>query len=197
MFGNSLQKYMILIPAVLIALMFHELAHGLVAYWLGDDTAKRAGRLTLNPLDHLDPLGTLCMIFFGFGWAKPVPVNTSRFRHRKVGMALTALAGPLANFLLSFVLIFAALLMQSLAPTNQILLALSRFFIQTGQLSVCLGVFNLIPIPPVSYTHLPGPGIFRDRNGVRGRRRPAECQCGRRVHPGQGEPCLLYTSRCV
>ena len=109
MFGNSLQKYMILIPAVLIALMFHELAHGLVAYWLGDDTAKRAGRLTLNPLDHLDPLGTLCMIFFGFGWAKPVPVNTSRFRHRKVGMALTALAGPLANFLLSFVLIFAVL----------------------------------------------------------------------------------------
>ena len=149
MFGNSLQKYMILIPAVLIALMFHELAHGLVAYWLGDDTAKRAGRLTLNPLDHLDPLGTLCMIFFGFGWAKPVPVNTSRFHHRKVGMALTALAGPLANFLLSFVLIFAALLMQTLAPTNQILLALSRFFIQTGQLSVCLGVFNLIPIPPL------------------------------------------------
>ena len=121
MFGNSLQKYMILIPAVLIALMFHELAHGLVAYWLGDDTAKRAGRLTLNPLDHLDPLGTLCMIFFGFGWAKPVPVNTSRFRHRKVGMALTALAGPLANFLLSFVLILIALLMQTLAPTNQIL----------------------------------------------------------------------------
>ena len=149
MFGKSLQKYMILIPAVLIALMFHELAHGLVAYWLGDDTAKRAGRLTLNPLDHLDPLGTLCMIFFGFGWAKPVPVNTSRFRHRKVGMALTALAGPLANFLLSFVLILIALLMQTLAPANQILLALSRFFIQTGQLSVCLGVFNLIPIPPL------------------------------------------------
>ena len=89
------------------------------------------------------------MIFFGFGWAKPVPVNTSRFRHRKVGMALTALAGPLANFLLSFVLILIALLMQTLAPTNQILLALSRFFIQTGQLSVCLGVFNLIPIPPL------------------------------------------------
>ena len=149
MFGNSLRNYMILIPAVLIALMFHELAHGLVAYWLGDDTAKRAGRLTLNPLDHLDPLGTLCMIFFGFGWAKPVPVNTSRFRHRKVGMALTALAGPLANFLLSFVLIFIALLMQTLSPGNQILLALSRFFIQTGQLSVCLGVFNLIPIPPL------------------------------------------------
>ena len=149
MFGKSLQKYMILIPAVLIALMFHELAHGLVAYWLGDDTAKRAGRLTLNPLDHLDPLGTLCMIFFGFGWAKPVPGNTSRFRHRKVGMALTALAGPLANFLLSFVLILIALLMQTLAPANQILLALSRFFIQTGQLSVCLGVFNLIPIPPL------------------------------------------------
>ena len=149
MFGNSLRNYMIIIPAVLIALMFHELAHGLVAYWLGDDTAKRAGRLTLNPLDHLDPLGTLCMIFFGFGWAKPVPVNTSRFRHRKVGMALTALAGPVSNFLLSFVLIFAALLMQTLAPTNQILLALSRFFIQTGQLSVCLGVFNLIPIPPL------------------------------------------------
>ena len=149
MLGNLLQKYIIVIPAVLIALMFHELAHGLVAYWLGDDTAKKAGRLTLNPLDHLDPLGTLCMVLFGFGWAKPVPVNTSRFRNRKMGMALTALAGPLANFLLSFVLIFAALLMQSLAPGSRILLALSRFFVQTGQLSVCLGVFNLLPVPPL------------------------------------------------
>lgn len=146
--GGSLRQYLILIPAVLICLTFHELAHGLVACWLGDDTAKRAGRLTLNPLDHLDPIGTLCMVFFGFGWAKPVPVNTSRFKNRKVGMALTALAGPLANFLLSIVLIFVAVLLQ-LHVQNRFVTAMTSFLFQTGQLSISLGVFNLLPIPPL------------------------------------------------
>lgn len=129
--------------------MFHEVAHGLVANWMGDDTAKRQGRLTLNPLDHLDPLGTLCMVFFGFGWAKPVPVNPSRFKRPKLGMTLTALAGPVANFLLSFVLIFVAVLLQVALPGQRVALAVAEFFLQTGILSVGLGVFNLIPIPPL------------------------------------------------
>ena len=146
--GGSLRGYLIIIPAVLICLTFHELAHGLVAYWMGDDTAKRAGRLTLNPLDHLDPMGTLCMVFFGFGWAKPVPVNTSRFKNRKVGMALTALAVPLANFLLSILLIFLAVLLQ-MHTENRFVTALAGFLAQTGQLSISLGVFNLLPIPPL------------------------------------------------
>lgn len=149
LFGRSLREYLVIIPAVLICLMFLEVAHGLVANWMGDDTAKRQGRLTLNPLDHLDPLGTLCMVFFGFGWAKPVPVNPSRFKRPKLGMTLTALAGPVANFLLSFVLIFVAVLLQVALPGQRVALAVAEFFLQTGILSVGLGVFNLIPIPPL------------------------------------------------
>lgn len=149
LFGRSLREYLVIIPAVLICLMFHEVAYGLVANWMGDDTAKRQGRLTLNPLDHLDPLGTLCMVFFGFGWAKPVPVNPSRFKRPKLGMTLTALAGPVANFLLSFVLIFVAVLLQVALPGQRVALAVAEFFLQTGILSVGLGVFNLIPIPPL------------------------------------------------
>ena len=131
--------------------MFHEVAHGLVANWMGDDTAKRQGRLAaLNPLDHLDPLGTLCMVFFGFGWAKPVPVNPSRFKRPKLGMTLAALAGPVANL--------SAQLCPDPSwpccskwhcPGNGVALAVAEFFLQTGILSVGLGVFNLIPIPPL------------------------------------------------
>lgn len=150
MFGNSLQKYMILIPAVLIALMFHELAHGLVAYWLGDDTAKRAGRLTLNPLDHLDPLGTLCMIFFGFGWAKPVPVNPNYFRKPKQGMAVTALAGPVSNLLLAVLFLGIGKVIYLYAPYSA---GMNVFFewclFTVAPMSVGMGLFNLIPLPPL------------------------------------------------
>lgn len=149
LFNRSLRDYIIIIPAVLIALMFHEVAHGLVAYWMGDDTAKKAGRLTLNPLDHLDPIGTLCMVIFGFGWAKPVPVNPFRFKHHKAGMTVTALAGPIANFLLSFVLLLFYGIFMTIAPDNRILAAVAEFFFRTATLSIGLGVFNLIPIPPL------------------------------------------------
>ena len=129
--------------------MFHEVAHGLVAYWLGDDTAKKQGRLSLNPIEHLDPMGTLCMVLFGFGWAKPVPVNPFRFKHRKAYMAITALAGPIANFLLGFVLLLISALGLSLAPEARVMGAVGNFFFQTAMLSIGLGVFNLIPIPPL------------------------------------------------
>ena len=85
------------------AITVHEYAHGFVAYKLGDPTAKYSGRLTLNPIAHFDPLGALCMLLFGFGWAKPVPINPMYFRDRKKGSALTALAGPLSNIVLTFV----------------------------------------------------------------------------------------------
>ena len=85
----------------LVCITLHELAHGLTAWRLGDDTAKNAGRLTLNPLKHLDPIGLLMMLTVRFGWAKPVPVNMFRFRNPKRGMALTALAGPMCNFLIT------------------------------------------------------------------------------------------------
>lgn len=91
------------IPCVLIALIFHEVAHGWMAYKLGDPTARNMGRLSLNPLKHLDPIGTLCMVFFRFGWAKPVPVNMRHFKKPRRDMAIVALAGPVMNLILSFI----------------------------------------------------------------------------------------------
>ena len=99
---ERISLYLLSIPAVIIALIFHEIAHGFVAYKLGDPTARAMGRLSLNPLKHLDPIGTLCMIFFRFGWAKPVPINTRFFKNPRRDMAITALAGPLTNFLIAF-----------------------------------------------------------------------------------------------
>ena len=98
----------------LICITLHELGHGYVAWRLGDDTAKRAGRLTLNPLKHIDTMGLLMMVCFHFGWAKPVPVNMYRFRNPKKGMAVTALAGPVTNLLLA--LVFMVLYFRSIAP---------------------------------------------------------------------------------
>jgi Zn-dependent protease len=91
------------IPAVLMAITLHEYFHGLMAYTLGDDTAKRAGRLTLNPIKHLDPIGTIALILFHFGWARPVPVNFWKFKHLRRDMILVSLAGPASNFVFGFV----------------------------------------------------------------------------------------------
>lgn len=94
------------IPAVIIALVVHEFAHGFVANKLGDHTAKEQGRVSLNPFRHLDPIGALCLFLFKFGWAKPVPMNPDRFKNKRVGVILTALAGPLANIIMFFIFIF-------------------------------------------------------------------------------------------
>ena len=98
---DTLIQFLFVVPCVLIALTFHEFAHGYMAYKLGDPTAKNFGRLTLNPLKHLDPIGTICMIFFHFGWAKPVPINSRYFKKPRRDMALTAAAGPIMNFILA------------------------------------------------------------------------------------------------
>lgn len=145
------------IPCVLIALTFHEVAHGFMAYKLGDPTARNFGRLTLNPLKHLDPIGTICMVFFGFGWAKPVPVNTRYFKKPRRDMALTAAAGPIMNFILAFI---GMLIMKILfrifivfPPTTQFTANLCgaalSFFGFFHILNLSLGVFNLIPLPPL------------------------------------------------
>ena len=131
------------VPA-LICITLHELAHGYVAYRLGDDTAKRAGRLTLNPLRHIDIMGLLMMIVFKFGWAKPVPVNMNRFKDPKQGMALTAAAGPLANLLITIGFLFALLH----RPGRSLNWLLEMLYI-TAYLSVALAIFNIIPIPPL------------------------------------------------
>ncbi len=133
----------------LLCITLHELSHGLVAYRLGDTTAKDAGRLTLNPIRHLDPMGLLMMVVFHVGWAKPVPVDMRRFQNPKRGMALTALAGPASNLVIAVVFLFLyGALYRPLSGG-----AAGEWLLETLQLtaviSVGLGVFNLLPFPPL------------------------------------------------
>ena len=154
---DTLIQFLFVVPCVLIALTFHEFAHGYMAYKLGDPTAKNLGRLTLNPLKHLDPIGTICMIFFHFGWAKPVPINSRYFKKPRRDMALTAAAGPIMNFILA---LFGVLVCRILTKIFVAFPAQSDFvyYIQYAaltlfsyfhMLNLSLGVFNLIPIPPL------------------------------------------------
>mgnify|MGYP000012325320 CR=1 FL=1 len=154
---DTLIQFLFVVPCVLIALTFHEFAHGYMAYKLGDPTAKNFGRLTLNPLKHLDPIGTICMIFFHFGWAKPVPINSRYFKKPRRDMALPAAAGPIMNFILA---LFGMLVCRILTKIFVAFPAQSDFvyYIQYAaltlfsyfhMLNLSLGVFNLIPIPPL------------------------------------------------
>lgn len=146
---SSMGQMILRIAAVLLCLVIHEVSHGLAAYHLGDPTAKQSHRLSLNPLRHLDPFGLIMMIAVGFGWAKPVPVDPRYFRRPKQGMALTALAGPVSNFLLALVLLFAGRLVYDYAPYSAANQRLLTFLLTTAILSLGLGLFNLIPIPPL------------------------------------------------
>jgi Zn-dependent protease len=137
-----------LLPA-LVCITIHEMCHGLIAYKLGDQTAKNAGRLTLNPIRHIDPFGLLMMAVFGFGWAKPVPVNMMNFKKPKNGMALVALAGPTSNMLLALVAIFLFGLIWSTGTITKFGTEMLFFLFRTAYLSICLGLLNLIPIPPL------------------------------------------------
>lgn len=145
---KNLQYYITVIPAALIAITFHEMSHAFAAYLLGDRTAQYNGRLSFNPISHIDPLGLMCMIFFGFGWAKPVPIDPRYFKHPKAGMAATAVAGPLANFFLGFVSVFIYVIIAVASP-GRILSALASFMYILGAINIGLGLFNLIPIPPL------------------------------------------------
>ena len=140
---------------VFLTLSVHELSHGLSAYWMGDKTAKAAGRLSLNPLHHLDPFGALCLFLFGFGWAKPVPINPWNFKHKKGGMALSALAGPLSNFIFAFIAEIGVIALGNLRFTSDTTFVFKfcelSYIICTylAILNIGLGVFNLIPVPPL------------------------------------------------
>lgn len=137
---------------MLVAIPFHEAAHAFVSWKLGDSTAKNMGRMTINPMAHFDPMGALCMIVAGVGWAKPVPTQAYRFRNPKVGMALTACAGPAANFLLAFVsaILYKIVLYVSLATgaNGMLIAAVSQILYYMIIMNVSLAVFNLIPVPP-------------------------------------------------
>ena len=135
--------------AVFLCLTVHETCHGLAAYALGDPTAKREHRLSLNPLHHIDWVGLACMLLLGFGWAKPVPVDMRYFKKPKQGMALTALAGPVSNFVLAVLALFCAKPFFTLTGGAYRSELLFNFLITTAYLSVGLGLFNLIPISPL------------------------------------------------
>lgn len=149
----NLNFYLILIPVVLFSLTIHEFAHAYIAFRLGDDTAKNQGRLTLNPLSHLDPIGTLLLIIAKFGWAKPVPVDPRNFKNPKKDMLLVAIAGPISNILSA---IIAAIILKSIFA-NLDTLQSSFSFIEPLMsalvwiifIGIVLAVFNMIPIPPL------------------------------------------------
>ena len=131
----------------------HEFAHGFIADKLGDPTPRYQGRLTLNPFAHIDYMGSLCILLFGFGWAKPVQVNAYNFRKPKRDMALTALAGPVSNILLALICLILANVV--ILITNSIrLYYVIAFFFYVAQINVSLAVFNLIPIPPFDGSRL-------------------------------------------
>ena len=142
----------VLVAASLLCITFHETCHGLAAYRLGDNTAKRMGRLSLNPLKHVDLMGLIMMALFRFGWAKPVPVDMRNFKNPKAGMALTALAGPVSNVVLAYAAVvlcnFVIFLADRLGST-WLLLALAQFFVYVEIISAGLAVFNVFPIPPL------------------------------------------------
>lgn len=152
------------IAAVLLCLTVHETCHGLAAYCLGDPTAKREHRLSLNPLRHIDPLGALMMLLAGFGWAKPVPVDSRYFKHPKTGMALTALAGPVSNLAMAYISLVLRnfLILYYLNSGSAFLLQLIDFLALFVLLNVGLGVFNLIPFPPLDGSKVVE-GLFPDR----------------------------------
>lgn len=152
--GNPISVILYLIPVVLVSITFHELLHGYSSYKLGDPTAKNEGRLTLNPIKHLDPLGTLMILLVGFGWAKPVHINPMYYKNRRRGTMIVSIAGPLANVLLAF-LFFIPLMYITLkygrqsfnvVSLNSIIYNLSFVFYL---INIRLAVFNLIPVPPL------------------------------------------------
>jgi len=142
LFRLPLEVLVLLIPVLLFALVFHEFSHGWVANKLGDPTAKYAGRLTLNPMVHLDILGSLMILFVGFGWAKPVPVDSRYLANPRIDMMKIAFAGPAANLLL-------ALIAGTIIRITGYMGVLTSMLIMFTQINIMLAVFNMIPIPPL------------------------------------------------
>lgn len=146
--AEVISGWVIRIPVILFAITIHEYAHGRAALAFGDPTAKNAGRLTMNPISHLDPIGTLCMLFTFFGWAKPVPIDTRYFKNLRTDTILMSIAGPVANLVAAFAagLLFRYFLFPSDAYK---MILIYMILINTG-----LGIFNLLPIPPLDGSHV-------------------------------------------
>jgi len=151
--GFDAKSIMLTIVAYLIvivlSLSLHEFAHAFVAYKSGDDTPKMQGRVTINPLKHLDPMGVICCLLFGFGWAKPVQINPGNFRNIKKGVGWTSVAGVLMNLILAFVGCGFYCLLTLINATNIFAIFLTELFYYMYFINVCLAVFNFLPIPPL------------------------------------------------
>jgi len=154
---GRLQSLLFTAPVILLAVICHECAHGWVSYKLGDPTAKQAGRLTLNPFKHLDLMGSLCMLFFHVGWAKPVPINPYYYKDRRKGIILVSIAGPATNFIVAFLSMFAAgLLTRFGSPQSLVIWVLFQLCYYAAIVNIGLGLFNLIPIPPLDGSKVVG-----------------------------------------
>ncbi len=173
---DALVSVLLSLPVILFSLSFHEAAHGWVANKLGDPTARNLGRLTLNPIKHLDPIGAVAMLIFGYGWAKPVPINTRNFDNPRKGMALTGIAGPISNLILGLIssvlsvvfdLVFWKASFAGLASNALLIInIIALFFYISAILNFGLMAFNLIPVPPFDgsrffYIFLPSKWYFK------------------------------------
>ena len=182
-----LVRTLFMLPIILISLTVHEIAHGFISYKLGDSSAKYMGRLSINPLRHVDPFGLISLILFGFGWAKPVMINPQNYKNPKAGTALTALAGPVSNFLMALIGVFGfEAMFQFCSWENRMGFLSLVYFFSSGDRSITvtvpgilmmflylftlvnigLGIFNLIPIPPLDgskilYAFLPNRILYR------------------------------------
>lgn len=153
--------YLYLLPGILLAISLHEFAHGWVSWKLGDPTPKQEGRLSINPLRHLDPAGAVCMLLFRMGWAKPVMINPWYYKNKKAGIVMVSLAGPLMNVLTGAVSIFILAWMDVAAYTGalKVTAVIETVYIMLyyfSQLSINLAVFNLIPLPPLDGSKILG-----------------------------------------
>lgn len=143
--GRSLAQTITLIPGIIIAMSFHEFAHAYVAHLMGDDTAKRAGRLTLDPISHINPLGFMMLLIGGFGWAKPVPINENNFRNRKLGVFLVSIAGVTMNIIIATLTLIIISLTQNVFSSPQYYEVMNSIV----WLNIAFASFNLLPIPPL------------------------------------------------
>ena len=162
---NFINELIYTIPAVLLAISMHEFAHGYVSYRLGDPTPKEKGRLSLNPFAHLDLVGTLCLLLFHFGWAKPVLVNPYYYKERKKGMIMVALAGPVMNFCIAFISTFFMGMIIKITGgyAGSFVQYLFNFLNYLSIINIGLGVFNLIPVPPLDGSKVLGAILPEDK----------------------------------
>lgn len=144
-------------PVVLVAIICHEYAHGWVSLKLGDPTAKQSGRLTLNPLKHIDPIGAICMLIFHIGWAKPVPINPYYYKNRKKGIILVSIAGPLINFVIAFLSVAINVSLFKWGNHDSVVIWFYNMLsYYSAVVNIGLGLFNLIPIPPLDGSKILG-----------------------------------------